>query len=105
MRQITLFDLETPSISDLNEVDMVEYIGSAVGLNFKYKDSLFGWVVNTKHIDFNLKYSNYSFGDHERFISCGYDYHKKGKMGGRGCPCDTIEKAIEVLREGVETWL
>ena len=105
MEQMTLFEFMPLGINDLDEAEMVQTIGCALGLEFKYKDKLFGWVFNSKHIDLSLKYSNYSFGDHERYIACGYNYHKKRQIGGRGCPCDTIEKAIEVLREGVETWL
>lgn len=106
MEQMTLFSF-MPMDVDINitpEADVVQMIGCAIGLDFKFKDDLFGWVVETKEVDFNIKYSNYSFGDRSRFIACGYNYHTKGNIGGAHSPRGTVEDAIDFLKRGVDRW-
>ena len=111
MQQITWFELEAEEkvdcdIIELPEAEMVNIIGSSVGLDFRYKDKLFGWVAKTKHCTFTLKYGTYKYeGAYgKRYISAGYDYKKNGEIGGTGCPCDSIKRAIEIIGKGVERW-
>ena len=107
MVQMTLFDLEPVDDVDFNstpEEDVVKMIGCATGINFRYKDKLWGWVGGDRKLNFNISYSNYSFGGHERHLNCGYNYNQKGHIGGAGSPCDTVEEAIEFLKTGIERW-
>ena len=111
MRQMMLFEYEVDDrlkedINNLSETEMVDIVGCSTGLDFKYKDELFGWVAKTKHCTFTLKYGTYKYeGAYgKRYISAGYDYKKNGEIGGTGCPCDSIKRAIEIISKGVERW-
>lgn len=98
--QMTIFDfikVETPnSLDDLPEIDMVNMIARAVGLNFQPHD-VSGWRDKRKGTEYTVKYSHYSIGDHAKFISCGYGNNK----GGAGSPCDTVDEAISFFKRAL----
>lgn len=109
MRQMTLFEFEPVESTDINEIseeEMVMIVGCAVGLDFRYKDELFGWVAGDKKMNFSIHYSTYTCYDRlgVRHIGCGYNYNTKGNIGGACSPCDSIEEAIDFFRKGIERW-
>lgn len=111
MQQVTWFELEAEEktdcdINDLSEPEMVDIVGCSAGLNFKYKNELFGYEAKTKHCTFTLKYSTYKYAGAygKRHISAGYDYKKNGEIGGAGRPCDSIQQAIDFMKRGIERW-
>lgn len=108
MRQMTLFELEPAESMDINEIpeeEMVRIVGCAVGINFKYKDELFGWVSGDRKQKYDIKYGNYTCHDKlgVRYISCGYNYNMNGQIGGSHSPCDSIEEAIDFFRRRTKT--
>ena len=98
--QMTIFDLLKPSLDDLPEEDMVRQVSSATGLDFKWRDDFWKWECKVKDVRFSVHYSNYSFGNHERFISCGYDRKTEGSSG----PMDSLDEAIEFFKKGKERY-
>lgn len=94
--QMTLFD----NLETLPEEEMVSRIGDALGIKFTYKDDLWGWVCKRKGHTLAVKYSRYSFGDFERFISCS----DEEKMGGHSGPMDSVDEAIRFFETGKGEW-
>ena len=104
--QLSLFDAPMRDKFPSSEAEMVEMISKRVGLKFEYVDELWGWVAKTKYCRFTLHYSNYKLDDkHDRFISCGYDYHKGKSLGGSGSPCDSIDEAVRFFKRGIAEWV
>ena len=100
MVQMTIFDFlsEERSLDNIPEAEMVQEISDATGIDFKYKDELWGYVAKKGKYHFNVRYSNYSMRDNKsRFISCGYGSNKEGA----GSPCDTVKRAIEFFKAGL----
>lgn len=96
--QISIWEwLGTDDINSMDEEEMVRRVGDATGLDFKYRDNLFGWEHKSKGVRFNIHYSNYHPGinDGRRFISCGFDYGN----GGRSGPMDSLEEAITFFKK------
>lgn len=97
--QMTIFDfLPEQDLDDIPEEDMVEQIGAALGIKFKYEDDFWGWCYRQKKMSLRVHYSHYSFGDHRKFISVSADC----PMGGSSGPMDTIEEAIRFARSGAK---
>ncbi len=103
-RQMTIFDLMTEpeerSLEDMTEEEMVETVQSMIGVKFTKRDELWGYVLKDKKnkIEYTLKFSRYSIDDHRRFISVGYGSNKEGA----GCPCDSIEHAVKLMKGWIE---
>ena len=97
--QMSIFDFLEVDYGDINnmtEEDMVRKIHEATGLNFRYRDSMFGWEAKEGKVRYNVKYSNYNESIHNgrRHISCGW----QTKMEGCGVPRDSLEEAIDFLK-------
>lgn len=93
--QMNIFDfLPDESFDNMPESEMVERIGGALGIKFEYRDDLWGWVYQEKNKTLSVHYSNYSFGNHERFISVG----ASSSTGGSSGPMDSLEEAIKFAR-------
>ena len=104
--QLSLFEIPMGDKFPSSEAEMVKIISKKTGLKFEYVDALWGWVAKTKYCKFTLKYRNYNMTDnHNRFISCGYDYHKGKSMGGSGGPCDSIDDAVRFFKRGIAEWV
>jgi len=102
MEQMSIFDfMEIEKTSDLDamsEADMVQAVKEATGIDFKFKDDLWGYVANIGKVQFEVKYSNYSIDDHRRFISVGYGTKTSGVSG----PCDSLQEAIQFFKRALE---
>lgn len=93
--QMNIFDfLPDEKFDDMPESEMVERIGGALGIKFEYRDDLWGWVYREKNMTLSVHYGNYSFGNHEKFISVSADSSKGGSSG----PMDSLEEAINFAR-------
>ena len=98
--QMTIYDFLTPdedyNLYDLPEDEMVRIISDATGLDFKYKDGLWGYIAKVGKVQYELKYSNYKqINNHARFISCGYGNNKEGA----GSPCNSVKEAIAFFKK------
>ena len=95
-QQMSIFDLiPKKQIDQLSETEMVEIVKAATGLNFQYKDELYGYVTNIGKVSFDIKYSYFS-DNHEKFISCGYS-RRGGDCYGCHAPIGTVDEAITFL--------
>ena len=85
--QMSLFD----NLETLPEEDMVSRIGDALGIEFKYKDDMWGWEhhISKNHV-YRIQYGRYSVDDHDRFISCEISHGHSGACA----PMDSIEEAV-----------
>ena len=72
---------------------MVARVSEAVGLKFE-RDDFFGWVFKQNGFKIHVNYSRYSFGDRNRFISCGISDKTSGQTG----PYDSIDGAINAIK-------
>ena len=103
--QISIFDLLKPDYPDfhtMTEAEIVQYIGNALGLSFRYDDFLEQWEAKKGKAIFTVNLhrylSSWHKGDEENgelFISCGYSV---GTYGW-GRPCDSMEEAITKFKE------
>lgn len=104
MKQLSIFDfIEDPTtataLDNMSEPDMVEAVKQATGIDFKYRDDLWGYVAKIKDIQYTVHFSNYTMLDNnDRFISCGYGNNK----GGAASPCDSLEEAVQFFKTALK---
>ena len=108
-RQLSIFDFMQPvekDLEDMTEIEMVNYIGSKLGIEFYYNDFMERYESKQpKNYILDLRYDNYctTWGSDEgngaRFISAGWGNH----TGGGGRSCDSLEEAITYLRKAMDT--
>lgn len=88
---------------DLTDKEIAEVIGERLGVCFVYNNYLEHWEYKIKKKSrIDLSKSKYSLAGEKNgqpFISAGWDY--KSTEGG-GCPCDSIDEAVNYLRNGIE---
>lgn len=96
--QMSIFDFLEPvgsTLDNLPESEMVKAISDATGINFKYRDSFWGWQAKIKGVTFSVQYDNYRLEDNKRrFI--GADWNTT--IQGAASPCDSIQEAIEFFK-------
>lgn len=107
--QMSIFDFlpqqaEHPDFHNMTEAEMVDYVGKVLGVKFKRNDFLnhYEYMVNKKRkFRLELEYGHYWTEDHRNgalYVGVGYNY----THGGGGCPCDSLESAINYLRMHME---
>lgn len=106
--QMTIWEyFDPPSDNPLDsipEAEMVERIGLALGITFRWDAYAERWKANCGGgITADVHYSRWNTGDERqgrRMISCGLDY----KTGGVGSGIDTIPGAITFIGSTLEKW-
>lgn len=101
--QMNIFDFMDPvgdvSLEDLPEDEMISMISRQTGLEFKHDDHLDVYQTIIKHQKIWVHYSMYHQSVPEcgsrRFISVAYITNK----GGAGGPCDSIQQAVERVKQ------
>lgn len=103
--QMSIFDFLEPEQADFHKMtlaDIADYIGEQLGVMFIYNNHLGQYECNIgKKYILSLELSTYWTNDHrngEKFISAGHQLFKGSYTGG-GCPCDSLEEAVEYLRK------
>jgi hypothetical protein len=99
--QMTIFDLigppEKKDLELMTEEDVVKIVSDATGIPFVYRDDLFGWEHTEKKVTFDIKLGRFTVDDHARFVHAGWTDRRDG-YSGCGCPCRSIDEAIEFFR-------
>lgn len=101
MRQMTIFDYLPSELETTPRETIVEMISNALGLKFKYNERFedYSTKLNGFTISFEfLRYDTIGENDGDLFIGVGIE----DNHGGFGCPCDSIEEAIERLKAGMK---
>jgi hypothetical protein len=102
MEQMTIFDYIS-ELDGIPEDEMARQIGEAVGMVFKpvkYDSAKYIPPCQeyearvSKYERYELQYSTY-FDTNKKYISAGWMY----RTCGGGCPCDSIEEAIEYINK------
>lgn len=103
--QMSIFDFMQPetesrSLDEIPEVEMIQMIHNATGLDFKYRDELFGYQAKMGGRVYSCRYSNYDGSVHggARHIACGWD----SKNQGCGAPRDSVEDAIDFFKRALK---
>lgn len=100
--QLSIFDFMKPperNLDDLTEKEMVEIVGDAIGVQFKLRDTFWGYQAKVGKGILSCEFSNYTLDDnHNRFISC--DCQMKHK--GFNSPCDSIDGAVNFFRKAIQ---
>lgn len=101
--QMSIFDfMPAPttekSLEDYEEKEMVQIVSQATGIDFRYKDDLYGWVWNKGKVSFGVKFGRFSVDDHARFIGCDWT-DKRGGYSGCSSPCRSIDEAIKFFKK------
>lgn len=93
MDQLNIFDIVGyPDLRDLDEEELAEAIGAALGVEFEHRSRYPRWAAQKD----KMKLEFYRSKD---LICVSYDYNKPGgyyEGGSRGC--DTLEEAINALK-------
>lgn len=78
-------------------LEIVSRVEEATGLKFK-QDSHSEWryIARFKKMDFSLNLGAFDFGDHEVFVSVGWD-HRTEHFGG-GIPSGSLEDVIDTIK-------
>lgn len=101
MRQLTIFDFMESELENFPLETVVDMIGNALGLEFKWNDFLKQYEAKIKQyiVDVNyLRYETLDERDGKRFISVGIgEYH-----GGCSAPTDSIDEAIDFLKAAMK---
>lgn len=106
--QMTIWDFMESSKANfhtMTEKEIVDYVGNALGLEFKWSDFFEQYICKTKGMILDLALSTYLVGigddevEEEKFISVGCS----AKHAGGGCPCDSLEEAVEWFREAIRS--
>lgn len=101
--QISIFDwmpeavpaMTFPDIKDIHEAEAVRIVGEQTGVEFAYNESFRQWIGKAGKLKLDLEYDHYILEDKkDLFLSVGYSI---GTSGG-GSPCDSIEEALEYIR-------
>lgn len=104
--QMTIWDFiqaddDQTDIETMTDEYLVQKMQEATGLKFTYNkyfsDSLHRnyYEAKSKKKRYELYFDRYTMEDNKsRFISVGYDE----ALGGAGCPCDSLESAIKVMK-------
>lgn len=103
--QMTIWDIFEPDTGNpldvIPEEEMVQRIGLALGLTFKWHSYLEHYEAQCGlGIKASLNYSRYTCtGELEgkRYIGANVD----ARIGGCGAPCDSIEQAIRFLENSI----
>ena len=102
--QMSLWDF-IPMQTDLDrltEEEMIHMLEMATGLSFTkkvYAYDFYEYEAKRSKVTFSAKFDNYIMEDNKRrFISAGYDI---ANHGGIGCPCDTVDEAISIMKKGL----
>ena len=98
--QMTLMDwCGNEHLDGISEEQMAKIIGQAVGMEFKYRDELFGWEYKKGKLLCRVQYDNYNMMDsHRLFI--GVDIHTT--HSNCSAPCDTLDEAINFIKKHLE---
>lgn len=97
--QMSIWDYMTPVVLDnLSEHEMVRQIENQTGLKFSLSDSnkwseFVYYEAKDKGVRYQLHYDTY-MNTTTRFIAVGWDY----KTSGGGCPCDSVDEAVNKIR-------
>ena len=99
--QMSIFDFiqptyDTSDLEKLPEDDMVILIRNATGINFQYRDELFGYEATINKWQYRVRYGRYS-GNNERYITC----ECCDKISGWSGPQDTVDHAIEFFQKAL----
>ena len=111
--QMSIFDFlpqqtEHPDFHNMTEVEMVDYVGKVIGVNFTYDDFFEQYRATIKGVKkkvvLDIDYDHYANSwmhdraDGKLFISVGYNY----SHGGGGGPCDSIKEAIDYFNTTIK---
>ena len=96
--QMSVFDLMQEDLENMDEEYMVERVSLATGINFKYRDEIFGYTAKVNKTDFDVKFGRFNMSDNKnRFIMCGWS--DRGNIyEGQARPCESLDEAILFFR-------
>lgn len=105
---MTIFDFiqkptKYPDFRRMSQEDVVQLIGSELGIVFVWDKHLEEWICKQKkpkrsiEIDFST-YMTCDENDGKQFIGIGMNYQN----GGWGSPCDSIDEAIETFKKRLQ---
>lgn len=106
--QMTIWDIFEPDtgnpLDEIPEGEMVQRIGLALGLTFKWNNHLEQWVAKCGYgITADLEYSTWNTDDErqgKRFIGCGVNTSTSGCGSGQ----DTIPEAITYIGSAIQRY-
>ena len=108
MRQMTIFDFIPSELETTPIETIVERISAALGMKFQWNEYLEEYQCKNKGIEVTFGLSRYFSDDDDvtsdeptgdLFIGIGVEYKAHG---GMGCPCDSIDEAIDTLKRNIE---
>ena len=96
--QLSLFDLlPTEDLETIPADTMAETIGTAIGVKLTWNDKFYEYAGKLNGAKNSVSYAYYAevVCGGRKFVDCSVEM----SHGGSGCPCDSIQEAIEFIKK------